>query len=37
MDQIGLPINTRGETSDEVLITIAQHADEQCYPSRGSI
>ncbi|MCH9018367.1 MAG: LLM class flavin-dependent oxidoreductase [Chloroflexi bacterium] len=33
MDQIGLSINTRGETSDEELISIAQHADEQGYHS----
>ena len=33
MDQIGLSINTRGETSDEELISIAQQADEQGYHS----
>ena len=33
MDQIGLSINTRAETSDEELVSIAQHADEQGYHS----
>jgi len=33
MNQIGLSINTRDETSDEELIAISQHADEQGYHS----
>ncbi|MCH7738260.1 MAG: LLM class flavin-dependent oxidoreductase [Chloroflexi bacterium] len=33
MDQIGLSINTRGETSDEELVSIAQLADQQGYHS----